>query len=271
MVAGRPQARLSPFVARYTGYRIEGTPPGVHRGLPSRHLTCIVTLDGMVNITSMPSQAHLPRSFTTLVGGLHTSPALIRHNGYQHGIQLHLTPLGARALLGLPAGELANTVVDLNTLLGPVARELVERLRSASTWTGRFSELDSILIRIARQRDGPAPELRWAWQRLTDHHGRVEVATLAREVGWSRRHLGARFRREFGLTPKVAGRVMRFESHPPAAPCGESARPGRHRSPRRVLRPGPSAPRVARIGRLHPGTVAGGGVPICPRQAHRRR
>jgi AraC-like DNA-binding protein len=211
MVAGRPRARLSPFVARYTGYRIEGAPPGVHRGLQSRHLTCIVTLDGMVNITTMPSQAHLPRSFTTLVGGLHTSPALISHNGYQHGIQLHLTPLGARALLGLPAGELANTVVDLNTLLGPVARELVERLRSASTWTGRFSELNSILIRIARQRDGPASELRWAWQRLTDHHGRVEVATLAREVGWSRRHLGARFRREFGLTPKVAGRVMRFE------------------------------------------------------------
>jgi hypothetical protein len=33
MVAGRP--RLGPLVAGYTGYRIEGAEPGVHRGLPS--------------------------------------------------------------------------------------------------------------------------------------------------------------------------------------------------------------------------------------------
>jgi len=71
--------------------------------------------------------------------------------------------------------------------------------------------LDDVLTRIARQRDGPVPELGWAWRRLSASHGQVGVATLAKEVGWSRRHLGERFRHEFGLTPKVAGRVMRFE------------------------------------------------------------
>ncbi|MBV8993966.1 MAG: AraC family transcriptional regulator [Pseudonocardiales bacterium] len=211
MVTGKPRARLSPLIAGYTGYRIEGAQPGVHRGLPSRHLTFIVTLDGTVDLATMPDAAQPSASFTTLVGGLHATPALISHDGHQHGIQLHLTPLGARVLLGLPAGELANAVVELSTLLGPVAGELVERLRSASTWADRFLELDAVLTRIARQRDGPAPELRWAWQRLTTSHGRVAVGTLADEVGWSRRHLGARFQHEFGLTPKVAGRVMRFE------------------------------------------------------------
>jgi AraC-like DNA-binding protein len=211
MVAGRPRARLAPLIASYTGYRIEGGQPGVHRGLPSRHLTFIVTLGGTVDLATLPDPAQPPASFTTLAGGLHASPALIRHDGHQHGIQLGLTPLGARVLLGLPAGELASTVVELGTLLGPVASELLQRLRSARTWTDKFLELDSVLARIARQRDGPAPELGWAWRRLTASHDRVEVATLAREVGWSRRHLGECFRREFGLTPKVAGRVMRFE------------------------------------------------------------
>lgn len=214
IVAGRPRPRLSPLVADYTGYRIEGAEPGVHHGLPSRHLTFIVTLSGTVDLAAMPDRTQPPASFVTLVGGLHAAPAVISHDGNQHGIQLGLTPLGARVLLGLPAGELATMVVDLDTLLGPpISGELVDRLRSAGTWTERFHELDRALTSIAgqRERDGPAPELGWVWRRLTACHGLVEVGTLAGEVGWSRRHLGERFRREFGLTPKVAGRVMRFE------------------------------------------------------------
>ncbi len=211
MVVGSPRPPLAPLVSGYSGYRIEGAPPGVHRGLPSRHLTLIVTLDGTVDLAAMPDRTQPPASFSALAGGLHDTPALIRHDGHQHGLHLHLTPLGARVLLGLPAGELAGTVVELSTLLGQVAGELLERVRSARTWTDRFLQLDAVLTRIARQRDGPAPELGWAWRRLSANHGRVEVAALAQEVGWSRRHLSERFRREFGLTPKVAGRVMRFE------------------------------------------------------------
>ena len=211
MVIGKPQPQLAPLVAHYTGYRIEGASPGVHRGLPSPHLPFIVTLDSTVDFAAMPDPIQPLASFTALASGLHATPVLISHNGYQHDIQLHLTPLGARILLGLPAGELASTVIELGTLLGPVAGELVERLRSARTWIDRFLELDAVLARIAKPRDGPAPELGWAWRRLTASHGKVDVATMAREISWSRRHLGERFRREFGLTPEVAGRVMRFE------------------------------------------------------------
>jgi transcriptional regulator GlxA family with amidase domain len=40
--------------------------------------------------------------------------------------------------------------------------------------------------------------------------GAIPVAEIAREVGFSERHLINRFREEIGLTPKLASRVIRF-------------------------------------------------------------
>ncbi len=53
-------------------------------------------------------------------------------------------------------------------------------------------------------------EVAEAWQRLLATGGRVEVGALAKDLGWSRRHLGERFRAEIGLAPKAAARVVRF-------------------------------------------------------------
>lgn len=135
--------------------------------------------EAVTELVALPHPAQPSVSFTTLAGGLHAAPALISHDGHQHGIQLRLTPPGARVLLGLPAGELAGHVVELGALLGPVAGELVDRLRSARTWTDRFAELDRVLERVAGQSRGhgdePAPELGWAWRRLSAGHGRVGV------------------------------------------------------------------------------------------------
>src|SRR5205809_36538 len=103
MVMGTPALPLRWCMGRYRGYRIDG-PSGIHRGLPSRHLTFIISLDEPVDIARMPGDAQAPGRFQAFVGGLHAKPASIRHDGFQHGLSLELTPLGARSLLGLPAG-----------------------------------------------------------------------------------------------------------------------------------------------------------------------
>jgi AraC-like DNA-binding protein len=207
MVRALPRPGLRSLITSYTGYLVRSA-AGVHRGLPSRSLTFIVTIDGTVDVT-LGDEGR--KSLACLASGLHSSPALIDHPGYQYGIQADLTPLGARALLGAPAGVLASTVVDLSALVGPAAAELIERMRGAGSWTDRFATLDNWVARTAMPARVRA-ELGWVWQRLTDTSGRADVAGLAAEVGWSRQYLGVQFRREFGLSPKVAGRVMRFEA-----------------------------------------------------------
>jgi AraC-like DNA-binding protein len=101
-------------------------------------------------------------------------------------------------------------VVDLEDVLGPPARELVERLAEEPTWPARFAVLDDVLLRRLGA-GGPSPETARAWDRLVASDGGVDVRSLAREVGWSRRHLSERFRQELGLPPKVVARVLRFE------------------------------------------------------------
>ena len=40
----RPAPALARVIERYVGYRLSGLPASVHRGLPSRHMTFILSL-----------------------------------------------------------------------------------------------------------------------------------------------------------------------------------------------------------------------------------
>jgi AraC-like DNA-binding protein len=202
---------LRPYVATAVGYRQEGLPPGLHRGLPSPYLTFVVTLDEPLVMAAHPDPEQAPGSYDALLGGLHTRPALISHPGRQAGIQLSLTPLGARALLGVPAGVLAALDAPVADLLGPAGRELVDRVRSAPDWPGRFAAAETVLLRLLTDGAGAAAEVNEAWRLTTAGGGRLRVAEVAARVGWSERHLAHQFRAETGLGPKEAARVVRFD------------------------------------------------------------
>ena len=199
-------------------------PPGRHRGLPSPYLTVIFTLDDPLVLAWHPDPRQPPGSYRTLVGGLHTAPALVTHQGRQSGIQVHLSPLGARSLLGMPAGELASLDVDGPAVLGALADQIVERLREAPDWPARFAVLDRMLSpRLgasgpaaraaggAGGAGGVSAEVGHAWRRLLAADGGCGISALAAETVWSDRHLRSRFREETGLTPKAAARVIRFD------------------------------------------------------------
>jgi AraC-like DNA-binding protein len=213
-VWGVPAPALRPFIAGYAGFRQAGVPPATHRGLPSPYLTVIFTLDDPLTIAAHPDPRQPPASYRSLVGGLHTSPALVTHQGRQSGIQLLLSPLGARALLGMPAAELASIDVEGREVFGPIADQIVERIGAARDWPGRFGVLDRVLTsRLSNPPMNPdtSDEVGHAWRRLVENGGHCPVSELAAETGWSDRHLRSMFSGETGLTPKAAARVIRFD------------------------------------------------------------
>jgi AraC-like DNA-binding protein len=209
-VVGRPGPRVRPFVDQYIGYRMEGYEPAVHRGLPSRHMTFIVSIGQPIDVVRQTNEAHAPRTYRSVLSGLHASPALISHDGNQEGVAIELTPLGSRVLFGMPARAVWGLTLELQEVAGPIGDELWERLQSGSGWPQRFAACDGVLARLAGRDETPI-EMAACWQALVASRGQLQVDMLAREVGYSRQHLARRFREEFGLGPKLAARIIRFE------------------------------------------------------------
>jgi AraC-like DNA-binding protein len=192
---------------------MRGFEPGVHVGLPSGHLTFVLPFDAPLELSLLPDGSTAPQRFDAIVSGFHTRPAHIAHDGNQRGIQLHVTPAGARALFGMPAAELVGSAVPLDALWDRLAGELLDRLQAAGTWDERFAILDAVLRRVVADRATPPirSETAEAMRRLVASAGTVDIATLAGDVGWSRRHLSERFGAEYGVAPKEMARVLRFQ------------------------------------------------------------
>jgi hypothetical protein len=75
--SARPAAPLRPFVDRYVGYRLAGFAPGVHRGLPSRHMTLIVSIGEAIDVVEQTDPRQGPQRYGCVLGGLQAAPASI--------------------------------------------------------------------------------------------------------------------------------------------------------------------------------------------------
>ncbi|GAA3847938.1 AraC family transcriptional regulator [Streptomyces sedi] len=216
-IGARPAPVLREYIDSYVGFDLRGFPAGVHRGPPGRALTAVISLAEPLEVAAGVDDLAPVTRFGGVAGGLMCRSVAIHHDGRQRGVQVSLTPLGARAVYGVPAAALAHQLVPLDELLGALGVELADRLRSATTWAARFAALDDAFLRAVGRGTGgdqvrwARPEVAEAWRRLVAARGRVQIGAVAAELGWSRRYLTARFRGEVGLSPKTFARVLRFE------------------------------------------------------------
>ncbi|MEU7754711.1 helix-turn-helix domain-containing protein [Micromonospora sp. NPDC049171] len=211
MVLGLPEVSLRPFVDRYVGYRERADLPLVRRESAGVFVVLILGWGAPLDVTDPRSAERGASGVDSFVAGTFDGWCTTRTTGVGEGVELLLTPLTARRLLGLPLNELTNRAVGVGQLPGRWLDRLRGRLAEAPGWPQRFALLDSALAgRLAASPPVDA-RLDWAWRWLVASGGREGVGVLADELGWSRRHLAARFRQEIGLPPKMVARLLRFQ------------------------------------------------------------
>lgn len=207
-----PPPELRPFVRGYTGWDETVPGPMRRREVPRASVPLIVSFGPPFVLRDPSDAARGPQRLTSFVAGLHDRATHVEHAGESSGVQIDLTPLGARRVLGFPLREIANETVALEDALGaPAAAELAERLALAADWAERFALLDGLLDARLADAAEPAPLAWWAWRRLAETGGRLPVGGLAHELRCSRRHLVAHVHAELGLPPKTLARLVRFE------------------------------------------------------------
>lgn len=142
--------------------------------------------------------------------GLHERSLTIESAHGTHLVSARLHPLGAVALLGRRTARLANSVVELESLLGDGARSLREALLDAETPEARFDLLE-VRLRVLRQTGYDPPTfLRAAATRIEHEHGNLRVASLHEELGVSRKHLAVSFTQHLGMSAKAYANIQRF-------------------------------------------------------------
>ncbi len=174
-------------------------------------LPLVISFGEPLKIDELSDAAGAGRSYRSFVSGLSTGYARTHFERGQDCVQVFLTPLGIRRVLGVPGKAIARQVIEVDDIAPTIGHSLGERLASVATWAERFALVGTALLRQTFQRVEPPSWISWFWRQLDGSGGQARIADLVEQTGWSHRHVAKSFGEEIGLTPKQAAGIIRFE------------------------------------------------------------
>jgi AraC-like DNA-binding protein len=213
MAVRLPRPALRAYIRDYCGYeeRAAGRVPRLE--FPGPQVVVVVEFGPPVRVYETGQRQRFTCYPGGFVAGLDDRFTLVEHDGVQRGVQFNLTPIGARLFFDRPMSDLARQVVSLGDLLGVEGRHLADRLQSLPGWDARFDLVEDLIeARLARARRRPQSEtVAWAWCEIERRGGAVDIRRLARQLGYSQKHVIALFRDHLGFPPKLLARIVRFD------------------------------------------------------------
>lgn len=208
IVARTPARWLRPYVRGLWAYSERTPGPVRRREMPSGGITVVLNLGTKLYVEQ--SADGEGERFTSFIAGLHERYAITETDGSQMGVQLNLSPLGARVLFGVPMHELAHQTHSLASVLGRRVDELVEQLDADAGGDARTARVEAVLADWLADARPPRRDIAWACARIEASGGASRIEDIAAELGWSRKRMADTFRDAVGLPAKSYARLIRF-------------------------------------------------------------
>jgi AraC-like DNA-binding protein len=205
-----PSPAVAALAAGYCGYHEHSVGAIRRRELPGPKVAFIIDFGPTLRFLDARDGTLAAAHAGGFVAGLDETFSLTESVGGQRGVQIDLTLRGAQQVLGVSMAELTGRVVALGDLFGRVGADLAARLQEAPDWAARFDLLDRFLAGRRPQRTR-GDWVDWIVDRIETSGGTIPIERLAREVGYSRKHVAAQMRDRVGLAPKPFAKLVRFD------------------------------------------------------------
>jgi AraC-like DNA-binding protein len=208
----RPCEELSDYIRFFwmLDVTVDSSTPFVHRALPDNCLELIFYCRGKFSImSSRGDEGHTFRS--GVFGHAQEFRQFRTYNDFTlFGVYLY--PYSFKTFFNLPAHELTNQIVDIETLWGAEGINLEEKIILAENNAIRVSIFSDFLIQRLRKIPNHETPFITAINKIVNHNRIQSIPTLADDCNLSRRQFERKFREFSGFSPKDFLRLVRFRS-----------------------------------------------------------
>jgi len=204
----RPPSALRPFVKCIWTLRGPSQQAAPQRIMPDGSVELVLHLSGTFRRHEADGTVvEQPRA---LVVGVVDRWMMLESTGVVDILGVRFRPGAVRGVLGVAQSALAGACHDLSTLGIDALDGVLHQVEAEPDPERRIGLVLDRLTRVAEVATPPHPTILLTARRIVASAGRAPILEIARDAGWSQRHLERNFRREVGVTAKEFARLSRF-------------------------------------------------------------
>lgn len=205
-----PPPPLAAYVDHF--FPLEDYPAGkIEKLLPDGGLELILNLGEPQFLHELQDPSRYRTFRASWISGLRSQAILIGSPPRSNLIGVRFKMFGAYPFLHLPLHEIADRVVDADTICGSEVHRLRDHIGGALGPTRKFAILESFLLSRLKQPGRHEKLLAHAVETLSVATGEDRIEHLGRRSGLSQKHLRRLFHEMVGLSPKALHRVCRLQ------------------------------------------------------------